>query len=80
MKEEHRKKIQEIIGEMKCPKNFECAEMGFENLCKARDFGLERYLECLEKYPGQCRFALRYGSGYFCQCPLRVYVAKTLKE
>ena len=52
MKEEHRKKIKEIIGDMKCPKNFICVEAGFTNLCKAKDFGLERYLECLEEYPG----------------------------
>jgi len=52
MKEEHRKKIKEIIGEMKCPKNFTCAEAGFKNLCKAKDSGWTDYLECLEKFPG----------------------------
>jgi hypothetical protein len=80
MKEEHRKKIKEIIGDMKCSKNFTCAEAGFENLCKAKDFGLDRYLECLEEHPRRCKFALPFANGFFCQCPLRVYVAKTLKK
>ncbi len=80
MKEEHRKKIKEIIGNMKCSKNFTCAEAGFKNLCKAKDFGLGRYLECLEASPRRCRFALRFANGYFCHCPLRVYLAKALKK
>lgn len=37
MKEEHKKKIEEIIGEMQCPKNFNYAKSGFEVLCKAKD-------------------------------------------
>lgn len=80
MDEEVRRKITEIIGEMECPKGFKCADSGFERFCKARDFGLENYLECLEDNPRNCRFALPFGEGYFCQCPLRVYLAKKLKK
>ncbi len=78
MKAEYAEKIEEIIGHMKCPKNFKCAESGFKNLCKARDFGLERHLECLEADPQECRFSLSHGRIYFCQCPLRVYLSKKL--
>jgi len=80
MKEEDRKKIWEIMGGMHCPKNFKCAEKGFEYLCNARDFGVENYLDCLEKDPSACSFALSFGSGYVCQCPLRVYLSKKLKK
>ena len=47
--------IQEIIGQMKCPKAFKCAETGFALLCKAKDSGLEGYLECLEEHPALCK-------------------------
>jgi len=81
MEEEDRKKIQEIIGGMQCPKNFKCAEGGFENLCRAKDFGDENYLHCLEETSPACPFAVLYDHGFqmrFCRCPLRVYLAKNL--
>ena len=58
MKDEDRKKIEEIMGTMQCPKNFKCAESGFEHLCRATDFGAEKYLDCLEENPSACLFAL----------------------
>lgn len=83
MKEEDRKKIQEIIDSMQCPKNFRCAESGFENLCRAKDFGDEQRLHCLEGTSEPCSFAVSYDFGIkilFCQCPLRVYLAKNLNK
>jgi hypothetical protein len=81
MKEQDRMKIEEIMQGMQCPKNFKCADSGFEGLCKAKDFGLETYLECLEENPGNCSFALSFGYSYFfCECPLRVFLGKKLKK
>jgi hypothetical protein len=80
MGEEEQKKIEEIIGQLICPKDFICAQSGFERLCKARDIGLESFMECLEEKSAGCKFALPFGDGYFCQCPLRVYLAKKLKK
>ncbi len=80
MEEDVRKTIEEIIGQMQCPKNFKCAESGFNDLCEAEDLGMEHYLKCLEPEPSDCKFALPFGSGYFCQCPLRVYLSKKLKK
>jgi hypothetical protein len=80
MKEEDRKKVEEIMAGMKCPKGFKCADSGFERLCKANDFGLEGYLDCLEDKPVNCPFAISFGYGYLCQCPLRLYLCKKLKK
>jgi hypothetical protein len=80
MKKKDREKIEEIIGEIKCPKNFYCAEKGFEYLCKANDIGLEHSLMCLEcQQLLQCKFAIKYDEIFFCQCPVRVYIAKNLE-
>ena len=81
IKEKNRKKIQEIIDGMQCPKDFKCAACGFENLCRVRDFGDEQSLQCLEETNPPCPFAGVYDFGfqmYFCRCPLRVYIAKNL--
>ena len=78
--QEHKEKIEKIIAESKCPKDFECYKSGFEKLCEARDTGMEGYIDCLEKTLQKCVFALPFGYGYFCCCPLRIYIAKELKK
>ena len=80
MKEEDRKRIEDIIGQIQCPKDFECADSGFDKLCRARDFGLDNYLESLEGNPSECRFDLPFGEAQLCQCPLRVYLSKKLEK
>lgn len=74
------KAIEEIIGEMKCPKYLKCYKLGFKNLCKAQDIGIDTFLECLEENPQDCKFSLSFGFGYFCKCPLRIYIIKELKK
>ena len=81
MDQEYEKEIEEIIGRMKCPKDFECYKSGFEVLCKARsvEAGSRSLLICLEKNALECKF-LNLESGYFCDCPLRIYIARKLKK
>jgi hypothetical protein len=80
MKDDTKKQIEKIIGEMKCPKGFRCYESKFDNLCRARDIGIESYLECLEKAPKLCAFSFSFGLFHLCQCPLRIYISKKLKK
>ena len=81
MMKQDRKRIQQIIDGMQCPKNFICVESEFEDLCRARDFGDEKSLQCLEEISPPCPFAGVYDYGFemrFCRCPLRVYIARHL--
>ena len=78
MKKDIEVKIKELMGELNCPKNFKCAEQGFEHLCEAEDLGLDDLLKCLDVDPLNCTFALPFGKSHFCSCPLRVYIAKKL--
>ena len=80
MDERTKKELEEIIGEMECPKDFKCCESGFENLCRAKDIGVELFLECLEETPQNCKFSVMIGRSYLCQCPLRYYIFKRLKK
>jgi hypothetical protein len=80
MEQEHEREIAEIISGMKCPKDFKCCKSGFENLCKAEDIGMASFLLCLEEDPEWCKFSLRYGSAYLCDCPVRVYITKELNH
>ena len=74
------KEIESIIGKMKCPKDFRCYKSGVKMLCKARDFGIENYLECLEEKPHECKFAMSFGTLFICKCPLRYYLVKNYKH
>jgi len=80
MEEVHKKEIEEIIARMKCPRDFECYKSGFENRCKAKDIGIESFLECLEENPQECKFSMPFGYSYFCKCPLCYYIVKKLKK
>jgi hypothetical protein len=71
-------RIQELLGQLDCPKGFPCVESDFTELCKARDIGLESFLECREAEPNSCPFSLAFGEGHFCKCPLRHYLARGL--
>lgn len=71
---------EEIMGELQCSSRFRCAESGFEVLGRARRFGLEEYLECLESDPPKCKFASRFLGTYRCKCPVRAYVFENLKN
>jgi len=82
MDEEHRKNIEKIMVQMDCPKGFACHQSGFESLCRADErgnLGLDHFV-CLEGTPPPCPLSIPFGDGYFCKCPLRVYVCKYLNR
>jgi hypothetical protein len=80
MEKSHKKKIEEIIGNIKCPKDFKCYESRFKDLCKAKDLGMDSFLLCLDKKSKDCAFMMFLGSSFFCRCPLRICIAKELKK
>ena len=75
-----KKKIEKIIAGFRCPKKFKCCKSRLDDLCKAKDVGSEHFLECLEKDSAKCAFALHFGYGVYCSCPLRIYIGKKLKK
>lgn len=80
MEQDLERKLKETIGDLKCPKDFQCCTQGLEKLCQAEDIGMETFLKCLEEHPLDCIFAFPFGDSYFCSCPLRVHIAKKLKK
>lgn len=74
------KELQEVLDETTCQKGFICYRSGFETLCKAEDVGRKFVLVCLEENPEDCKFSFPIGATNYCQCPVRVYIAKKLKK
>ena len=78
MRPEHIRKTKEILGSMSCSKDFRCTRVADQVVCKARDVGLDGFLECLEVNPSACEFSVLSGDPVLCECPLRVYLTKTV--
>jgi predicted RNase H-like nuclease (RuvC/YqgF family) len=70
--------VVEFMGELKCPKDFQCYKRKYEKLCKTEYFGETKILHCLEEAPQSCTFALSYKDTYYCQCPLRIFIAEEM--
>ena len=72
--------IEEMINEVQCPKGFLCYKSELRELCRAQDVGLESFVACMIEDPLACKFSIHFGGIFFCQCRLRVYIAKKLKK
>jgi len=80
MEIDHNEKIEKIIAQMHCSKDFQCYKSGFETLCQAKDVGMESHIACLEEHPLECKFSVRFSDVFYCHCPLRVHIAKKFKK
>ena len=80
MVQKHKKEIEAILNGLQCSKDFVCYTSGLKKVCRAEDIGLETFLVCLEENPKACNFFVSFGGKHFCQCPLRVYIAKKLRN
>ena len=72
----NQQKAVEIIGALKCPKDFKCYKSTYNELCAAEFQYRTNVLNCLEEKPDGCIFSLSYRDTYYCQCPLRNYIAE----
>ena len=74
----HKSKIEEIMSEITCQKDFACYKSGFDKISKIWDIKTEGFLECLEEDSHKCQFSFSFGENTSCLCPVRVYIAKNL--
>jgi hypothetical protein len=61
MEESTKRELEELIGQIKCPKDFVCYRSGLKELCKAEDIGMKSYLKCLEEGRKPKRLRVFYG-------------------
>ncbi len=58
------------------PEGCRCHKQRIDNLCQARDVGIERFVECLEEDPHECPYSMLIGHVHYCKYPLRILIAK----
>ena len=77
--------IEELKSVTDCPKEFSCLNGKLCKDCYAyRLIGAEM-IECKienskaqDFFLNQCDFRIPFGDGFFCKCPMRVYLLKNL--
>jgi len=80
IREEEKKKIERLMGEIQCPKDFKCVKENFARLCQVKKFGSDEHLECLEKNPSLCPFAVSFINRHICICQMRMHIIQKLKK
>ena len=75
--QERTPEINRIRESVCCPKGFPCCNVGPALAGKVKVIAGGKVLDCLEADVAECRFALPFGDGFFCRCPLRKYIAET---
>jgi hypothetical protein len=78
LEQDFKKEIEEIMGRMKCPKDFKCYKSGFKELCKSKDTNVGSFVECLEENFRGCRFSLPFENTRFCLCSMRIHIVEKL--
>jgi hypothetical protein len=76
--EANESQIRDVMSCVDCEKDFGCYESDFAEVCKVKNRGPEKFLECLEKNAQSCQFALSFGNVSSCLCPVRIYMATEL--
>lgn len=76
MNDEQQAQFAKILHDVPCAHGHRCAGDDFAKVCRARDLGLENYVDCLSDSPRDCTFSLSFGHGHLCTCPARVFLAK----
>jgi len=52
----------------------------FARLCQVKKFGSDEHLECLEKNPSHCPFAVSFINRHICICQMRMHIIQKLKK
>jgi hypothetical protein len=75
---EQKKIIKRKIERSKCTKAIKCIDTDFMDVAPVRSVAACELLECYTDRARTCRFALPFGSTYFCRCPVRAYLFREL--
>ena len=80
LSQEHREKIDQMMWEVRCRKDYECCKSGFTKLCPVSIIGPHKLIECLADDATNCGASVSLGKGTFCRCPVRRYIAENFDK
>ena len=79
--EENRREIERVIAEtVLCKRDLACYNSNFQDVAKGTVINGGQAVECLEKGAKTCNYSIPFGLSYFCNCPMRQYIAQKLNK
>jgi hypothetical protein len=69
-----------LMKMVNCRNNFECYEKGIENFKKVKDSYNGVLLNALTDDAKYCPYAIAFGYGYFCHCPVLKYLYQNYRK
>ncbi|MBC8481751.1 MAG: hypothetical protein H8D47_03705 [Planctomycetes bacterium] len=73
--------LKQLISKVKsCKRNFACTRAGFNDVPKGSIINGGELVECYEDRAKNCNHSVPYGSGYYCSCPVRLFIASKLHK
>jgi hypothetical protein len=72
--EAYRRAIEDIKKSMECPQAFACCQPGDARSGAAHVLAGGKLLECPQDRDTPCTFGVDFGTGRFCECPLRTFL------
>jgi hypothetical protein len=81
LEQKHKQKIEELMEELECPRDFVCYKQHPEHILKAQVYSDHMFgLPCSQKGDLYREFLFSYGHSRYCQCPTVFHIAKKLNE
>jgi hypothetical protein len=77
-KEEDIKHLEGVLPRSRLLEGCKYYKFGVGFTCKAKDVGLDAYVECLQRDSFLCSFSLSYAHKYYCTSRSRVFMAREL--
>jgi len=71
--------IERIKANMSCAKAFSCMSSGLAQAGRVNVFASGQLLACRETGAAACSHAQPFGNGFYCKCPLRMYLTRVLR-
>jgi len=76
-------KFMELIIDLKnkngCDFNYRCSTQDIFNICPVKDISLDDFIQLIN-YPVSCLHSISFGYRYYCNCPVRIYIAKNYEQ
>ena len=77
MEDAKKSKLETLLPDVQCEKNFQCLQPEFSDVCPAEPLIPGRLMQCGCECGNQsCQYAAPYGEIMTCECPVRIHLSE----
>jgi len=80
MERKEDERLEALVRETGCKKDIGSLMSKPRDYCDCLDTGLRGFLECRREHPELCKYVFPFGHGFFCKCPLALYLFREMEK